>query len=214
MALLAKTWPLFGLQLTTPRLELRFADDTLLAELGNVAAGGVHDPSTMPFSMPWTRVEPPLLQRNALQYFWKLRGELAPTAWELPLAVLRDGEVLGIQSVFATDFPVCRSVSTGSWLGLRHQGQGLGKEMRAAALELAFVGLGAVEVRTNAFTDNASSQGVTRAMGYEQVGWEWRDREGQQVRMDLFRLGRESWQSPYPVSISGLEECLPLLGLA
>jgi hypothetical protein len=47
-------WPLYGLRLTTPRLELRLPGLDLLDDLAAVAAEGVHDPAEMPFSLPWT----------------------------------------------------------------------------------------------------------------------------------------------------------------
>jgi hypothetical protein len=51
-------WPFFGLRITTTRLELRYPDDELAVALADVAAQGVHDPSTMPFTVPWTDAEP------------------------------------------------------------------------------------------------------------------------------------------------------------
>jgi RimJ/RimL family protein N-acetyltransferase len=44
--------------------------------------------------------------------------------------------------VSGRDFAVLREVHTGSWLGQRYQGQGLGTEMRSAVLHLGFAGLG------------------------------------------------------------------------
>ncbi|MBV8081300.1 MAG: GNAT family N-acetyltransferase, partial [Actinobacteria bacterium] len=46
--------PLFGLRITTPRLELRFPTLDELVELANVARAGVHPPDTMPFRVAWT----------------------------------------------------------------------------------------------------------------------------------------------------------------
>lgn len=37
-------WPLYGLRIRTPRLELRLPDDALLSDLASVAADGVHAP--------------------------------------------------------------------------------------------------------------------------------------------------------------------------
>ena len=41
--------------------------------------------------------------------------------------------MIGTQKLGARDFAITREVDTGSWIGLRHQGQGIGTEMRAAA---------------------------------------------------------------------------------
>ena len=62
-------------------------------------------------------------------------------------------------------------MDTGSWLGRRFQGRGLGKEMRAAVLGFAFDGLGAEVAETSAFLDNLPSNGVSRALGYEENGF-------------------------------------------
>ena len=66
-----------------------------------------------------------------------------------------DGRPVGIQDVIAANFPVLRGVDTYSWLGIDHQGQGFGREMRAAVLHLAFDGLGAVR---NFFDVNSGSE--------------------------------------------------------
>jgi hypothetical protein len=62
-------WPLFDLRIVTPRLELRYPSDDDLFALAGILAEGIHDPETMPFSEPWTRAEPPELERNGL-LFW------------------------------------------------------------------------------------------------------------------------------------------------
>ena len=49
---------------------------------------------------------------------------------------------MGQQEISARDYPVLREVSTISWLGVRHHGQGAGTQMRAAAFHLAFADLG------------------------------------------------------------------------
>ncbi len=136
-------WPLFGLRIVTPRLELRPPSDEDLADLAAVAADGVHDPDFMPFSVPWTEGGPETAARNVLQFNWRLRGDWKPEAWHLSLVTVVDGEVVGTQGILANDFGITKTVETGSWLGKRHQGKGIGKEMRAAVLHFAFGGLGA-----------------------------------------------------------------------
>jgi hypothetical protein len=61
-------WPLFGLRLRTPRLELRLPSLADLDELAGLAAEGVHDPAVMPFGVPWTDVPPDQRARRVLQY--------------------------------------------------------------------------------------------------------------------------------------------------
>jgi RimJ/RimL family protein N-acetyltransferase len=207
-------WPLFGLRIRTPRLELRYPDDDLVAALADLAVQGIHDPSTMPFSVPWTRQPDGVLQRESLKHHWARRAETSPERWSLPMAVLEGGTVVGVQDVHAAGFVVNRTVETGSWLGRAHQGRGIGKEMRAAVLHLAFDGLGAELARTGCWDDNAVSEAVTRSLGYDDDGWTWEDREGVRARMRRFRLERSAWRRRDDVRVDGLAPCLPLLGLA
>ena len=209
-------WPLFDLRITTPRIQLRYVDDELAAGLMELAAtDGVHDPAFMPFTMPWTRFEPPYLQQQGMQHYWRVRAETSAARWGLPMAVIDDGRVVGVQSVMANDFSRSRWVETGSWLGRSHQGRGLGKEMRAAVLHLAFDGLGAEHAGTAAFHDNPSSIGVTRALGYRENGFGMIDREGRFDRMLRFVLTRDDWLRIRrdEIAVDGLDACLPLLGL-
>lgn len=169
-ARLAEHFPVFALEVRTPRLMLRYPDDDDLLDLAELGAAGVHAEDAMPFTVPWTRVPPPFQQRNTLQYFWSQRCTLQANAWNIPLVTVVDGRVVGSQGVFSEEWEVTRSVETGSWLGKDFQGDGLGKEMRIAVLHLAFDGFGARSATTSAFADNPSSLGVTRAVGYRPNG--------------------------------------------
>ena len=90
-------------------------------------------------------------------------GARAPSGrrlqWHLPMAVVVDGDIVGVQAMLAEQFAVLRTVSTGSWLGRRYQGKGIGTEMRRAMLHLAFAGLGAEHALSRAFIDNDASIG-------------------------------------------------------
>lgn len=208
-------WPFFGLRVTTPRLELRYPDDELLAAVVDVAAAGIHDPATMPFDIPWTRQPDGVLQRETLKHFWSTRATLGPDAWRLSFVVVADGEPIGVQDLRAERFPVTRTFETGSWLGRSWQGRGIGTEMRAAVLHLGFAGLGADRATTGCWDDNPASEAVTRSLGYTENGWQFGDREAHQVRSLRFALTRADWLSRRrdDVEITGLEACLPLLGL-
>jgi RimJ/RimL family protein N-acetyltransferase len=207
-------WPLFALRVRTPRLELRYpTDDDLLAVVA-VAAEGIHDRDTMPFYVPWTRAESPELERGMLQYFWSQRGALSPARWSLPLVVFEHGQPAGIQDVMAEQFAVTRTVETGSWLVQRAQGRGIGTEMRAAVLHLAFAGLGATEAYSASFEDNPASAAVSRANGYELNGSVLFAREGAPARNLKWILTRDRWEDRRrdDIEVIGLEPCRPLLG--
>lgn len=209
-------WPLFGLRVRTPMLELRYPDDDDVAALAALAAKGVHPPDFMPFNTPWTTLPSPILEQEALKFHWRKRAETSPEHWDFVFATVVDGEIVGSQGLFANDFPVRRSVGTGSWLGQAFQGRGIGKEMRAAALHLAFAELGAQTACSGAFVDNAASIAVSRALGYEDDGFEVINRQGSAARQLRFRLERERWEQTRrgDITVEGLAGCLPLLGLA
>ncbi|MFC1407957.1 GNAT family N-acetyltransferase [Streptacidiphilus sp. N1-12] len=208
-------WPLFGLHVRTPRLELRLPDAEELAELGDLAARGVHDPARMPFNHPWTDLPPAERARSVLQYFWLSLGRWTAEDWSLLLGVFRDGTIVGLQEVCAKDFATLREVRTGSWLGLEHHGQGIGTEMRAAVLHLAFAGLGAEQARSGAFSDNPASLAVSRGLGYRPDGIHRLVVRGAPVTEHRLRLTRDQWETGpqhAEVTIDGLAPCLPLLG--
>jgi RimJ/RimL family protein N-acetyltransferase len=207
-------WPFFSLEITTPRVELRYPSDDDLVALAGILSDGIHDPTTMPFSEPWTRASSPELERNALQFWWSRRASLAPDNWTLQLAVFEDGVPLGVQDVGSRHFAITRTVTTGSWLVQHAQGRGVGKEMRAAVLHFAFAGLGATEAYTSAFEDNPASLGVTRALGYRPNGSAIDAREGKAVRHLEFVMPRTDWERHRraDITISGLTPCLSLLG--
>lgn len=213
-------WPLFDLVIRTPRLELRPPTDHDLPALIELMDRGIHDPATMPFLQPWTDAPPAERRRGALQWCWRHRASWHPDQWTLNLqvsAIDADDErsVVGVQDVAGADFARSRTVKTGSWLGLAHQGQGLGKEMRSAVLHLAFVGLGAQRAETSAWQDNAASLGVTRALGYRPNG------EGLDLRRDVydrqlqFVLERADWQARRrdDIVIEGLDACIDFFGV-
>jgi len=209
-------WPLFDLRVATPRLELRYVDDELCTELALLALQGVHDPGYMPFSVPWTDAESPALERGALQYYWRCRADTAPASWSIPFAVLVDGEVVGTTSLLANEFPVLRQFETGSWLGRAHQGKGIGKEMRVAALHLGFAGLGAEWAVTAAFDDNAPSLGVTNSLGYREQGRRRAVRRNEPSTLIGYEMTRAHFEEQLQrddITLHGVEDCLQLLGL-
>ena len=206
-------WPLFDLRVRTPTLELRPPTDDDLVPLARLAAAGIHEPGAMPFLTPWTDLPSPEMERGVLQFTWRQRAELAPESWHLPLMVVCEGTVVGVQGIESKHFAVRRAVETGSWLGRAHQGQGIGKEMRAAVLHFAFAGLGAEVAFSGAFVDNPASIGVSRALGYEDDGQEVHDRRGRPARQLRFRMERDAWEARRraDITIEGLEPCLPFL---
>ena len=218
-------WPLAGLRLRVQapcgQLELRLPDMTDLTALAALAEAGLHDPDVQPFSVPWTDVEPAARGQSVLQFHWSCLGSWKPEKWDLNLVVVRDGTVVGTQGVGGQDFAILREVGTGSWLGRPYQGQGIGTAMRAAALALAFDGLGAEFALSAAFTDNPASLAVSRKLGYRDDGMERQVIRGRPAELRRLRLDRAAWLARRAdpgagcgeVTIEGLDPCLPLFGL-
>lgn len=213
-ARLAEAWPLFGLEIRSERLVLRLPTDDELLDLMALARAGIHPPDEMPFASTWSMLPSPDFERGYLTYHWDNRSSWTPESWELGVVASVDGEVVGMQGMHARSFTANRTVHTGSWLGRAYQGHGLGREMRAAILAFAFDGLGALVAETEAFLDNAASNGVSRALGYEENGRGGLAPNGVLRETQRFRMTGEAWRSrPRPaVTIEGLDACRERFG--
>jgi len=201
--------PLTRLRVRTPRVELRLGTDAELRELGRVAVAGIHGPDVMPFEFPWTD---DVTEDSVRDYHRDRLRQFSAENWELGLVAFHRGRPLGIQSVAAERFAERRTVVTGSWLGRPWQGRGLGTEMRAAVLHLAFAGLGATVARSGAIAGNPQSLGVSRKLGYEVVGSHTVSPRGAPLEHTDIELQRERFRSPVPVEVVALEPLLPLFG--
>lgn len=201
-------WPLFGLSIRTPRLELRVPTDEEYGAICDIAAAGVHDPRHMPFAVEWTDRPTPLMRREAFQFMWRTRAEWTPDSWHLEFAVYHEGRPIGMKGLWAQDFPSLREFATGSWLGLGYQGHGFGKEMRAAVLHFAFRHLHGQWAVSQTFDDNPASISVNLFHGYEPDGFEMRARRGVPARWLRFRLAAEKWdQRDMDIEVDGLADC-------
>lgn len=212
---IADLWPPFRIRIRTPRLELRPPDDELVAHLAHVARRGVHATGVMPFGNEWTDRPEERWYSGFAQYFWSQRARWSASSWALPFAVLRDGEVVGVQQITAVDFPLLRTFGTGSWVAREHQGRGIGTEMRAAVLHLGFAELGGSVAVTGAYAFNRGSIRVSEKLGYEPNGVRHDVVRGRPERAVLFRLTRASWYAGnrLPVQVDGLDACRTLFGL-
>jgi RimJ/RimL family protein N-acetyltransferase len=208
-------FPPAGLRLTTGRLELRLPSLEELAQLADLAADGVHEPGMMPFTVPWTDQSPAERAQAVVLHHWATLGKWTPQSWELPFTVFRDGTVVGQQNISGKDFAVIGECSTGSWLGLRYHRQGIGSQMRAAVIHLAFAGLGAAEVVSTAYVDNPASLGVSAKLGYTNDGIARHAVQGRLRISRRLRLTRAAWEQHerVPVTIEGLAPCLSMLGI-
>ena len=211
---MAHPWPLYDLRLRTPRLELRLPTEDELLRLIPVIDAGIHDPDVMPFSTAWTRPPSPVRERRMLQWHWSQRGSWQPDHWTLLLLVFLDGEPIGAQDVSAEDFARLRVVTTGSWIGQRFQGRGIGTEMRQAVLHLAFAGLGAQWATSGFHEGNVASARVSEKVGYSRNGFSIQPGEQEPYRLEHVIIGREAWAERRrdDIELDGLGPCLELFG--
>jgi RimJ/RimL family protein N-acetyltransferase len=207
--------PLAGLRLRTPRLELRLGRDEEVRELAALAESGIHPPGQMLFAVAWTddAGTPGFPDRFADFHEQALR-DWSPEDWTLNLLVREHGRLVGTQGIGAERFGSHRVVATGSWLARADQGRGIGTEMRAAVLELAFTGLRAVAATSGWVEGNDASRRVSEKLGYTVTGrTEHTPRPGETSEGWETRRTHEGWVSPVTVTIEGLDPCLPLLGV-
>src|SRR5258707_280428 len=76
-----------------------------------------------------------------LRAIWRGRGKVEPAAWRLYFVVVVDGRAVGMQDLIGVDYSTFGTVTSFSWLADDQRGRGIGQEMRAAILHLAFEGL-------------------------------------------------------------------------
>lgn len=207
-------WPLFDLRLTTPRLSLRHVREADLP----VLIAGLPDDLELDPSLPSLNLADPDADRGtwACREYWRSLGLWRPDEWCLRLLVELNGRVAGVQTLEGSDFPELRTVDTASYLQPWARGRGVGKEMRAAVLALAFGPLRADWAVTSAWADNHASLGVSRALGYRDNGVSllaYQGRVGTQVHL---RLEREDWLAGglgADVEIRGFDACRPWFGV-
>lgn len=214
---MASSYPPLNLQVQTPRLTLAGATDELLERLIPVVRAGVADPGPAPpFDDPMSLyADSPEREWRWLRAIWAGRARVEPGWWRLYFVVIADGEPAGMQDLIGEQFAALRTVSTFSWLAPDQRGRGIGTEMRAAVLHLAFAGLGAHEAASEAFADNHASHRVSQALGYEPNGTSWATRRGEAAPLTRWKLTRDRWDQTRrtDIGLTGVEDCLPVLGL-
>lgn len=184
------TWPLYDVVIRTPRIEVRLPTDDEYVQLLAHSNETIYERTGIfPFLTDW--VGKPA---ESMQYMWRSKAEWKPEKWHFALCVFVDGEIVGTQGIEADDFALIRSVGTGSWLKADAQGQGFGKEMRRAVLHFAFAGLGALEAHSEAHVDNAASNAVSKALGYEFTHRQNASFAGERHEQWKMILRRQVWQ--------------------
>ena len=214
MVMLSEFWPPHGLAITEGDLRLSGVTDDDLPGLIDVALGGVHHPDRMPFAMPWTDVAPAELPANMLRYLWGVRAGFTVEKFDLLLAVRLRGELAGVQALHTEHYAVTRTAETGSWLGQRFQGRGLGTRMRRAVCAFAFDELGAVQLTSGAFLDNPASRAVSAKVGYRPNGLQRLQRRPGEVAVNQkLLLTPETFVRGDPITVTGSAALRTFIGL-
>lgn len=208
-----KIWPPYGLRVQACDLLFTVLRESDVPEIIDSVRQGLHDPAEMPFLVPWTDAPAHKVPANYMRYLGRVLARQSAGTLDLQLVVRLRGELIGIQALSGDAFPVTRTAETGSWLGQRFQGQGLGTSMRQAACALAFDHLGAKQITSHAFLDNPSSRAVSRKVGYQPNGREWSERRGVVAEQESLLLTPENFVRGEAIEVAGVEELRAFVGV-
>lgn len=214
MTAIEEMFPAFQLRLHCGPVTLRAVRESDVATIVELASEGIHAADARPFLLAWNLAPAGDLPTNTLQHYWSLWSTFSRDDWNLPLAVERDGELVGVQNLIGHDFATTRVGNSGSWLGLRHHGRGTGTLMRQMIVAFAFDELGAVEMRSGAWHDNPASRRVSAKVGYVDNGHAIRSREGEATREDQFVVTPHTFRRPgHALQVHGADAFRRAIGL-
>lgn len=163
---LVDIWPLFGLSLHTPDLDLRIIRDEDLPGLVAAAERGIHTADFVPFASNWALKPLQELRENSARNDWGKRAAFSAQKWNLAFAIHHRGTIIGQQNLRGVDPVTTRSVGSGSWLSGEYQGRGLGTQARIAVVLFGLDYLGLTELTSGAWGPNRASHAVSRKVGY------------------------------------------------
>lgn len=196
-------------------MELSPVRDSDLPELATIAGGGVRRDGVQAFLVDWDSGNDAEITRSLAQYHWNTRATLTVESWTIEFAVRVGGEVIGVQGVSAQQFPLTRTVSTGSWLSKDKQGQGFGTRMRSLVVGAFIREFGTRRFDTGYVEGNLASRRVSEKIGYSPNGTRSIvAQNGTASTENLMVLFSEDY--PYSmddIDVSGAEEVRAFLGL-
>lgn len=226
----AALWPLHGIRLRTVDLDLRVMAEGDLSTLLTLLPD---DLQMNPHATRYAGLDDRANRRAVLaQGYWRALGMWSPDDWALPFVVRTagpeggddsgastsrlgsPGTVLGVQWLEGPDWRADRTVDSSSWLVPGARGRGLGTQMRAAVLALAFGPLRAEAAISSAVVDNGASLGVSRALGYRDTHRSVLEHSGETLQH--VRLERAVWDASgraQAIAVHGVGPALPYFGL-
>jgi RimJ/RimL family protein N-acetyltransferase len=201
----------------TPRLELRALTDERMEALAPLVAAGhaTADPPPWDDPSPFYEPDPDTRVDLWMQAVWRARGTVRSDAWRLNFAAFVDDEPVGQQDLTGHDFNDFGTVESTSWVSSDRRGEGIGSEMRAAILHLAFEGLGAREALSEGAIDNPGSNTVSERLRYSRNGVAWATHQGRPVLGQRWRLTRDDWSAGRrdDIELIGVVACRRTLGI-
>jgi ribosomal-protein-alanine N-acetyltransferase len=130
------------------------------------------------------------------------------TGERLELAVVRDGELLGVTGL--SEFsPRDRRAVVGTWLGRAHWGSGANRESKALVMALGFHVLGLNRISALASPQNVRSVAALERLGFVREGVlrGWHVHGGEPRDVTVLRMMRDEWEhtplAEVPVEIDG-----------
>jgi RimJ/RimL family protein N-acetyltransferase len=205
--------PLLALRITAGPVELRGITDDLLGPIADLALD-IHDRDFMPFFGSWSLSSPRDMPRVVAQYYWGLRASFSPAKWSADFAVFYAGELVGVQGFATADYLILRTGETGSWLGRRFQGKGIGTAMRQVICAFLIDHADARHIASAAFADNPASLAVSRKTGYQDNGSEPFNRMGKPATLRRTVLEPANLiRYPHPLTVDGVGGFRQSIGL-
>jgi RimJ/RimL family protein N-acetyltransferase len=215
---LSSVWPQFSLEIDVEGARLETPTDAQLEVLARLAGRPeeILEPDKTHFVKWMEGRTPGEIEQQRSARVQSNRDLTRRPGWTLDLAVVADGEPVGMQSLSGFDqWPSRRIVGTTSWLIARFQRRGLGTRCRAAVLELAFLHLGAEAAKSWVLQDNHASIAVSTKLGYRVVSDAQIVENGRELTEVVYELGANDWiqssaRRRYAPVIEGVD---PLMGL-
>ena len=212
-------FPPMALRMTCGDLTVSVLTPDDVPELLDLAVRGVvpESATVYPFLTDWAKLPASDLRANSTAWYFSAFASWtkpSPERWSLLMVVREAGRVVGCQDLMGKSFAVTRLAETGSWLGLEHQGRGIGTRMRQMVCAFAFDHLGATELRTDAFKGNAASRRVSEKVGYQLFDEGPVDQMGDLAHSLRFRLTEDRLVRPIePLVVEGVDAVRTFVGL-
>lgn len=203
-----QTYP--GLLAQAGNVTLRQPDAAAVHTLARAVAGGLHLPDHLQYALwPWYDDSDRCGSARRMSRDMYAAWDLSAPNPHLPFAIVVDGAVVGCQALQVVHGPYrySRELQTSSWLIPGARGAGIGYAARQAVLQVAFRGLGAETVRSEAHVGNEASQAISVKCGYRTDGTLVRAENGRRVDLQRFVVDSDSWREPHDltVTLSGQE---------